>query len=288
MARLRQLGSEFHVPSDFHEGTQILMPYLEQFARFQSYMDNNLAPLFHYQSPSFSNGLQYYIYQDELGRAVDETWAIKRFNLFQALARYLTGAVFEESPILVEPTPEQETWWQENSARVIRELRRATDWQIAKGRAVLMIENRLTTGNAMPHITAVDPASYLPLVDYVDRELVTGHCLLRLWRPGPRQPTDNPTRATVTIHVSEDDAALSDGRIPGPVDTMTTYTWAGGYTGNLGDVIEPTRPSRVIDIETWGDDDALFADMESAVLAILLSKSMAGAGSIPASAGEPP
>jgi len=278
MARLRLLGSEFHTPADFHPGTNVLMPYLEAFDRYQRYLNNDLDPLFHYQPPSFSNGLHYYIYRSRsTGMTVDETWAIKRLNLFQAVCRYLAGAVFEESPVLVEPTPEQETWWEERRPAILREMRRAVDWQIAKGRGVLQVEQRLTAGGVGPHLSAVDPSVYLPLVDYIDRDMVVGHALLRLWWPGPRQQSEHPTRATVSVYVDDEGAALSDGRIPAPVATQTTYVWSGGATGVLGDVVEAERPSRVLALETWGDDDAIFADMESAVLAIMVAKSMAGA-----------
>ena len=285
MAYLRELASEFHKPDDIHAGALLNMPYLAAMDRYQHYLDGDLNPLFQWASRGGAkanqlNGMRFFTPSESPAPASAPEFddnryaALWRINFFRSVTDFFEAAVFEQSPIVIDASDAVKEQWDAESRAILRQARRATRWLVAKGRGVLTVENRVGPGaSVVPSLSAVDPAFWLPILDPEDRTLKLGDILARQWFEGERQMNSIANRLTTTIRITEEQAAMSDGRFSA-LDQRDIWTWPGGYSGNIGEHLKRT-PSRTLGIWTWGDDDSVFAEMESNTLEAMLTLTMA-------------
>ena len=273
MVRLRQLAAEVHSPDELRSGFLLTMPYLQDFDAFQEFQDGKLERLY---QRNLGNTAQQNVtgarfYRDA---GVGAYWQI---NLFRAMTRYFLASVFERNPIALDASPEVQKRWEAQSRPLIREARRAVEWRLSKGHGVLSVEHRV--GDLMiPR--AIDPRGYLPIVDRVDRDLVIGTILFRLWWEGPRQSHNNhPNRITTDVFVTPEEAALSDGRF-GELNERTNWVYAGSQgQGTIasplaitfGDEQSRAQNVRLEKVWVFGDGDSTYASMERDVYEILLN-----------------
>ena len=270
MVRLRKLGSEFHHPDDFRSGANLHMPYLRDMQAYQDYLDGDLSPLFARMAGNATA-------QDVTGAAYYKDTGIEgwwHLNLFQAVTRHLVAAVFERSPVPMDSNPAIDDLWKEHGPPMIRQTRRAVEWFPGKGRGVLKMENRYP---GIPTTVAVDPQYYIPLVDPINRDLTVGDAIVRLWYEGERVVDRAiPNRVTVEVSVTEEQAAISDGRLT-PVNEVVTFWWAGDEaqgsigSGSFGDASGREVNSRCLGIWTFGVDDSIYKSMERNVYEFLLA-----------------
>ena len=279
MVRLRRLSSEFNSPDQIVPGAILTMPYLADMRAYQEYLDGHLEPLWarNTNEPTDAEKMQGRIMSasdDANGfglyrrTGVNGIWQL---NLFHAVSRYTTAVVFEHTPAPIDADAEIAKQWDDVRRPMMREMRKAVDWFTAKGRGVLVLEEQM--GSLV--FRAVDPAGWMPIKHPRHRDQVIGQMMLEWWRAEPRVPdTDIATRVDVTIHVTEDDVAHSDGYIPAPVQEVRTFWWQGYSQGALG-TLEEVRPSRVLGMWTFGDDWSVYGSMERLVFEALMAASNA-------------
>ena len=271
MVRLRSLGGEFHSPDDFRPGALFTMPYLADMQAYQEYQDGNLDLLFSRMAGNADLG-------DITGAALYRTagnGAYWRINFFRAITRQFVGAVFERTPVLLDDDPAAEALWEQHKNAILRAMRLAAAWRVSKGRGVLAVEHRYP--NALVPV-AYDPAFYVPLVDYVNRDHVLGHVMALPWYDGPRLPgLEYPNKMRVMIYVPEEGARNSDGRIPGAVNEIRNFLYAGNLSGGtiagrLGEEDTPREAnSRLEGMWSFGDDDSWYATAERGVYECILA-----------------
>ena len=286
MVRIRKIGGNFYTPADFHEGTLVNQPYLIDMAAYQDYLDGDMTPLYSRMSADEQTndltGLR--LYQNDNGQIL--TQSLFPINIFLAAARYVNASVFEVSPVPVDSSPEVERLWNELRTEFLKAARQSVEWRISKGRGVLQLQNRYPDKKIL---IPIDPQFYVPLVDMINRDIVVGDVILQrwYWRPEGANvvPQAPPNRVTIQISVTPEQAALSDGRIPGPVNTVQTFVWAGneevGVVGGNSGVLRQLEgePGQVQDnarseaVWTFGDDDSLFKTMERNVFELILAMS---------------
>ena len=277
MKRLRDVGSEFHYPDDFKSGTLVNQPYLIDMQAYQKYLDGDLSSLYgRHNSDAVTNditGMRYYTTDDGdiLNRAFYE------INLFMAAARYVNAAVFEASPIPLDADDETQARWDEVRIHFMREARKAVAWKVAKGRGVLQLQERV---GSKILLVAIDPQFWVPLTDPVNRDIVIGDVILQRYfyrEPGdPIQPGRTPNRVRIEVSVTEEQAEISDGRVP-VTNTKMDFIWAGDdatgvvSSGTIGDSISIVNNTRSRGIWTFGDDDSIFATMERNTFEFILA-----------------
>ena len=282
MVRLRNLASEFNSLGDFTKDSVILhMPYLDDFDAFQKYMDGDLSLLFDRMR---GNALV----QDVTGAAMYETAGIDNIlayyimNLFRAGLRYRNSAIWEKNPTALDADEEDVKAWEEISIDLLREARKTTEWEFAKGHGVFHTQ-KIVGGEILT--SAVDPAGYLPIVDLINRDLVLGKALFYRWYSAERVPSlDRPDRLTFNIFIDERGAAMSDGRLE-VTNKQIQMIWSGMTGSGVAtksntnterneykfDSMEDS--ARTLAIHVFGDGDSIFATMERTVYEAILSLS---------------
>lgn len=275
MVRLRALSSEIYSPADIKPGLILNMPYLLDFAAYQEYMDGKLDKLYSRMAGNDDQqnvtGARFY-----KNAGPGSYWEI---NLFRSVVRHVVASVFERNPTVLDATPEEQELWEERAGPLIKAARAAVEWRVAKGHGVLTLENRNADNMVL---RAVDPRGYIPIVDRVDRDLVIGTFLFRLWYDGPRSggAVDHPNRITTYVHVSEEQAALQFGMAGQEINEVKTF-WYGGSQGSgvasgltegkFGEQEGETRDNAILNnIWVFGDGDSVFGTMERNVYEIIL------------------
>ena len=284
MVRIRKIGGNFYTPDDFREGAIVAQPYLIDMQAYQDYLDGDMTPLYSRMSADAKTndltGMR--LYKNDNGQIL--TQAFFHLNVFLAAARYVNASVFEVSPVPVDSSPEVEDAWNELRTEFLKAARQAVEWRISKGRGILQLQTRYPDNKLL---VAIDPQYYVPLVDMINRDIVVGDVILQRWYwRSSNQPVlaeTQPNRVTVQISVTPEQAALSDGRIDGPVNTVQTFVWAGqeatgvlgSDTGRLqqlqGKEGEIQDNARSEGVWTFGDDDSLFKTMERNVFEFIMA-----------------
>jgi len=251
-------------------GLLMQMEYLPDLDRYDRYRRGDLSPLW-----AWLGGTSQARELTGLDRFWGYTNVLPAINLFRAFTLAYDASVFDQRPQLMGET--DSGWWEENAEMVLRQARRALVQQAMTGYGGLAVENRVGQGGVQPVLIAPEMAGYIPIVDPVSPDLVLGHVLMTFWWDGPRVAADFANRVTAQVWVSEEQAALSDGRIPGPVNRRTTYGWnSSNYNGVLGQVIED-MPGRLTGLEIFGYGDSMYELIESLVALLILKVGTANA-----------
>lgn len=277
MVRLRQIGAEFRSPDEVITGAQMTMQYLKDMQAYQDYLDGDLSKLY---DRMLGNDRT----QDITGSAYyKDTGNLGYFplNYFQSVNRTMLAAVFESNPRVLDGSDEIQKVWLEESQYMLKAARQGVSWRAPKGRSVWVLEKRY--GDKLVLI-AWDPQYYIPITDYVDRDLVLGHILWRPWWSGPRVlQHDFPDRVTFYIYIDEEGAALSEGRLK-PTNEVRNFQWSGTLDAGvvassnpitLGKEISRLDGVRIQKVWTNGDDDSLFKTMERTAYESILALSHA-------------
>lgn len=259
MVRIRRLTEEFTSPDEVVSGAILSMEYLSAYASFQRYLDGDLSPIVARMVGADATAQNVSGYRFYSKSGMQGLWAN---NYFRSVASSINGAVFEQMPVAIDSSPEVQKRWEAENRPIVRALRMGVEWLAAKGRAVWKVENQVRRGSVLPVFRAVDPAGYLPIIQRTARDQIVGHIILEWWWSQGRLPGGlTPDRVTADIIVTAEDAERSDGLLT-PIAEKRTFTWAGEGQGVLGSLVS-TTPSRTQGIWTVGDDDSVFADMES-------------------------
>lgn len=265
MVKLRTLGGEFHSPEEIKEGALLTMDYLDDMRAYQEYQDGDLTRLFERKKGNTNTQrvTGSHIYKNA------DIEAYMKLNIFMSVLRYVIATVFEQNPAPIEGDDTIKAKWNlvENSFLVAGIA--ATGWQVSKGRQVYNLAVRFPN---QPILLAVDPQHYLPLVDLIDREIKIGDVIFHLYRTQPRQPHNNiPDHAAFQISVTEEQAALSDGRAT-VMNQRRVFPWGGDNArGTLGAEESRETNARSLRIWSFGDDDSIFASVESNVYELILA-----------------
>lgn len=259
--RIRLLQEEFTHPDEIAPGANLTMNYLADYEAYQSYLDGKLDVLFARQRGNLKDqdmtGWKFYV-----GSTMAGLWKV---NYFQSVLRFVRQSVFERHPTVIGGEESVVDQWKEDSREILRQCRQGLDWLTAKGRAVFVVEHKISRGEVVPVFTAKDPAGYLPILLRTDRQVIIGHAFCNWWSSLGRMVGSNRAdRVDITIIITEEDAAKSDGLVK-PMNEIRTFTWntENAAPAHLGSLLEVRSPSRVQAVWTIGDDDSTFASMES-------------------------
>lgn len=279
MVRLRKLASEFYSERDLGTNAQLTMPYLEDMQAFQEFQDGDLTKL----------------WSRNLGNAVKQNVSGARFyvkagngaywklNMFQVVTHAYLAAVFERSPHPLDDNEEVQNQWLIDGPAIIREARRAVEWFISKGRAILQVMNYADITGDTPTIgrvpRALDPQFWVPIVNRIDRDLHIGSGTVRPFYSQARLPNGNnyADKVEIGLYVTKEQAALSEGDTT-EQNTRSIYTWNGIAQGTVGSPTvykigdqEKSEPNaRLEGMWTFGNDYSIYGAMESNAYETLL------------------
>ena len=278
MTRIRRLGAEFLSYDELGPGTTLNLSYLADYKAWQEYLDDNLDPLWDRHSVAPQPGQSQSRVDDMtgFGRYRNATRALWRINYFKSIVRAYLASVFESAPTPIDPSPEIAAQWKKEGRAIVREIEKAVEWRISKGRGVLLLENTVGTDEVEPMFSAIDPAGYLPIRHPRNRDYTIGHMFVQWYRSEKQERlpySDLADEMSVAIFVDERGAALSDGRMR-PINVVRRYRWNADQAGlgNVGDFIDEV-PGRILGAWTFGDDDSLFGSTEDNIFEAILALS---------------
>lgn len=276
MTRIRRLGAEFLSYDDIKDGTPLNLSYLSDYKAWQEYLDDNLDILFERHSVAPAPNESQSVTDDMTGYGLyrNNHKALWRINYFKSIIRAYLASVFESAPTPIDPSPDIAERWKREGRALIREVEKAVEWRIAKGRGVLLCENQVAGAGVEPVFSAVDPAGYLPIRHPRNPDYTIAHMFATWYRVGERLPySDLADRVDLAIFCDERGAALSDGRMK-PINVVRSYGWnadrggLGTFGAFLGEI-----PGRILGAWTFGDDDSLFGATEDNVFEAIIALS---------------
>ena len=245
-------GIQFYDYSMVHEGKNWIWDRNKYEEQWQEWYEGRFNSLF----------LQTATLENSLGILKSKEDVII-LNLFKATSDFYASALIAESPSITSDSEAQQAWLDEKGRMVEMRwaLRQAAMQWSVKDRFVLMAD----IVDGQPHIQAIDPSAYFPIVLPHNPNKVIGHLLAFVWfdyeNAGEFQATEQrrPNRITFIKYsegypgylepINEGQVHRLDGFVvQEPIGEPYTPTITGVWQAGVGQSLYPTMAPIVRDI----------------------------------------